>query len=213
MIEKCAVCGNEFEKITNQLCCSSDCKKERRASLDRQYYLNNKERIEEYKKNWARENQSRLKRTYRKHYENNKEKIIKRAANWKRNNPDKVKKAAKKYRENNKNKISEINKDYRERVKHNEDYKLKVRIRTNRRYHRIKKANGSYTDKDIKRIMKQQKNKCYWCKKKLDQYHIDHIIPISKGGNNTSGNICVSCPECNTSKGAKMPSEFIGRLF
>lgn len=38
--------------------------------------------------------------------------------------------------------------------------------------------------------------------------HGDHFIPWSKGGATTLANFVASCPRCNTSKGAKMPTVF-----
>ena len=37
-----------------------------------------------------------------------------------------------------------------------------------------------------------------------DHYHVDHIIPISAGGDEWDlSNLELSCPECNLKKGAK----------
>lgn len=55
--------------------------------------------------------------------------------------------------------------------------------------------------------------RCYWCRgptAKRDR-HIDHIIPIARGGSDTVGNLCVSCRPCNMSKHTKMPEEFSGQ--
>lgn len=54
---------------------------------------------------------------------------------------------------------------------------------------------------------------CYWCKKKTTPgfRHIDHIIPLSKGGPDSTGNLCVSCPPCNSRKGALSPEDFAGQ--
>jgi len=41
---------------------------------------------------------------------------------------------------------------------------------------------------------------CSYCGKVTKNYHMEHIVPLSKGGPNTLSNICVSCPTCNKSK-------------
>lgn len=74
-------------------------------------------------------------------------------------------------------------------------------------------AVGIHTSDDILMQIKSQKYKCWWCGKKLKQYHIDHRIPLAKGGTNWPGNIVIACPKCNLSKGAKMPHEWNGRLL
>jgi 5-methylcytosine-specific restriction endonuclease McrA len=47
--------------------------------------------------------------------------------------------------------------------------------------------------------------KCYYCKSRIlsSTLHWDHIIPLSKGGQHSVENLCVSCPTCNLTKGAK----------
>jgi 5-methylcytosine-specific restriction endonuclease McrA len=47
--------------------------------------------------------------------------------------------------------------------------------------------------------------RCYWCsvRFKPSQCHVDHIVPISSGGKNTIGNVCISCAKCNIRKRTK----------
>lgn len=40
-----------------------------------------------------------------------------------------------------------------------------------------------------------------------DYWHLDHVIPLSRGGNHTRKNVQVSHPNCNLSKKAKLPEE------
>jgi 5-methylcytosine-specific restriction endonuclease McrA len=63
---------------------------------------------------------------------------------------------------------------------------------------------------------------CYWCNKKLDKknigknIHLDHYVPLAKGGLNTIENIVISCSKCNMSKHSKDPIVFansIGKLL
>jgi|ERR1039458_9618992 5-methylcytosine-specific restriction endonuclease McrA len=74
------------------------------------------------------------------------------------------------------------------------------------------KADGFFTKDDVERIFKAQKGKCAYfmiCGHYLgDDYHIDHIVALSKGGTNWPRNIQLTCVECNCSKGAKAPTEF-----
>lgn len=46
---------------------------------------------------------------------------------------------------------------------------------------------------------------CQYCGKFGDT--IDHIIPKSRGGGNTWGNLCAACKDCNGSKGDLTPAE------
>lgn len=49
-------------------------------------------------------------------------------------------------------------------------------------------------------------NKCQMCGKK-ERLSFDHIIPITRGGDNSIGNLQPLCVSCNSSKGNKLPSE------
>jgi 5-methylcytosine-specific restriction endonuclease McrA len=56
----------------------------------------------------------------------------------------------------------------------------------------------------------QNQKLCYWCDKELNgKFHIDHIIPLSKGGGHTENNVVLSCRPCNASKHNLMPIEFL----
>lgn len=82
-------------------------------------------------------------------------------------------------------------------------------------------AFGSFTDDELVAQAKRQRNKCYWCGKKLGQrphsdYHPDHVLPISKSKDNSISNIVAACVKCNLSKNNKMPWEWSGnngRMF
>ena len=45
--------------------------------------------------------------------------------------------------------------------------------------------------------------KCLYCNKRLTNKNVtvDHIVPISKGGNNTQVNMIVCCKKCNNERG------------
>lgn len=73
---------------------------------------------------------------------------------------------------------------------------------------------GSISSADITAQYERQRGRCYWCEEKVGAtYHVDHVIPLALGGANTADNIVISCPTCNSSKGAKHPMDFAGRLL
>lgn len=88
-----------------------------------------------------------------------------------------------------------------------------MRTRAHNRRARVLAAGGVIRKQDVKLKLQQQGMKCYWCQKPLEKYHIDHVVPIAKGGTNGPENIACTCPECNWSKSDKMPWEFAGRLL
>lgn len=51
---------------------------------------------------------------------------------------------------------------------------------------------------------------CEWCgcKRVDDDFEIDHILSLSRGGTNDSGNLALTCPDCNRRKAEKHPATF-----
>lgn len=90
----------------------------------------------------------------------------------------------------------------------------KMRAQRARRRARVKAADGTFTDSDILRQGESQRWKCWWCGKRCKRkYHVDHLVPLARGGHNGPSNIVISCPTCNLSKHDKLPDEWIGKLF
>jgi 5-methylcytosine-specific restriction endonuclease McrA len=77
-------------------------------------------------------------------------------------------------------------------------------------------ATGSHTSAQIENLFLNQSGQCAIqpCGKRLvsegsGKYHIDHIIPLSRGGSDDISNISLICPFCNRSKGAKTMDEYL----
>jgi CRISPR/Cas system Type II protein with McrA/HNH and RuvC-like nuclease domain len=120
-------------------------------------------------------------------------------------------KQSKKYYDNlkyYKNKISEY------RSKNRSKFKLSQKISRAKRRARLRNAEGTFADSDILEKFKAQNGLCFYCYCSIeDKYHIDHIIPLAKGGNNNSSNIALTCAKCNLTKNAKPPMLWIEQTF
>lgn len=69
----------------------------------------------------------------------------------------------------------------------------------------------------IPELERKQRMKCAACNSCLSGgYHLDHIVPISKGGLHEVHNVQLLCPPCNLAKGSRMPiawAQANGRLL
>ena len=52
--------------------------------------------------------------------------------------------------------------------------------------------------------------KCAYCSASVtpNTGHVDHVVPIARGGSSERSNLVASCARCNLSKGAKLLSEW-----
>jgi 5-methylcytosine-specific restriction endonuclease McrA len=86
-----------------------------------------------------------------------------------------------------------------------------------RKYNTLRRCDGQFTPDDIERIRKAQKGRCAVCRKPLRRkYEIDHIKPVTKGGNSRPSNLQLLCLPCNRRKSNKDPIRFmeeLGRLL
>jgi len=65
-----------------------------------------------------------------------------------------------------------------------------------------------------RKAIEDPKVRCYLCGKliPIGHRHVDHIIPLSKGGTSLPSNLAVACDTCNLHKSDKLPEE-IGLLI
>jgi 5-methylcytosine-specific restriction endonuclease McrA len=81
--------------------------------------------------------------------------------------------------------------------------------RRNRRA-RAKDAGGTHTSADLASILHAQGNRCAYCRCALSKVekHVDHIVPLARGGSNGRENLQYLCRPCNQSKSARDPIEY-----
>jgi 5-methylcytosine-specific restriction endonuclease McrA len=125
------------------------------------------------------------------YYRDNKERVLKRSAIYHQSNRERSKENAKRWTAQNKEKRSAIN----------QTYKAKRRS--------WEKTGASYTE--LLQWKNSQEKVCYWCGVDCeDKFHVDHIMPLSKGGKHEIYNLAISCQPCNSRKSSKLPEEFAG---
>lgn len=95
-----------------------------------------------------------------------------------------------------------------------ESYRIRRRVAQQKYKARKLGASGAHTREDILRQCDSQRGLCWWCGKPVgDDWHADHLIPLSRGGSNGAENIVIACRHCNQSKNNRLPHEWIGRLL
>lgn len=114
--------------------------------------------------------------------------------------------AANKYNANHREEKRDYTKEYYETHPKNKQSRLAS-------YHKRRalklNSTGSYTQKDIQRILESQDCKCVGCQEDISKsFTIDHIVALSKGGSNLAENIQLLCLACNCQKGARSMEEW-----
>ena len=57
-------------------------------------------------------------------------------------------------------------------------------------------------DSIMDKKVRKQKNVCWYCARPITMAdHLDHLLPVSRGGNNDINNLVAACVECNMFKG------------
>lgn len=136
-----------------------------------EYFSKNKNNKDGYEK-WCK---SCVKEKYSKWREKNLDYDLKRKKEWREKNLD--------YDKNRKAIWSSKN-------------LVKRRMSYHKRNIKIKENSFYISEKEIKKILRSS---CFYCGSK-NNIQIDHIVPISKGGRHSIGNIVAACRSCNASK-------------
>ncbi len=167
--------------------------------IGRAYYRNNRERYRdyrlahsqsqrEYKKSWWQNNREhdRVRREARKERINEQRKIRYH------NNPDRAKERSRAYKQTH----PEYNKNY---SRANPEL---IRRKTAHRRARKKKAPGTYTVEQWEALKVRYEYTCLCCGRKEPEIKlsIDHVVPLTMGGDNTINNIQPLCLSCNSAK-------------
>lgn len=90
-------------------------------------------------------------------------------------------------------------------------------ISQNYKHRRRAQERAGISTRELADWKQAQAKVCYWCGVKCARsYHVDHYVPLAKGGKHEASNLVIACPSCNKTKQAKDPLLFarsVGRLF
>jgi len=161
----------------------ADCKACCSAS-NKKWAERNRERRSAYHKKWGEQNRERISALKKVYWEENREKLAKDKRDWQQNNPEKVAKINRKWTQNNPE---------------------KHRAQSQRR--RAAKALVGTFFISKKEIAKIYSSPCFYCGSK-GRITMDHVIPLSRGGWHSIGNLVAACKSCNSSKGTKTITEW-----
>lgn len=188
-MKKCSKCdtekslddfhNNRSKKDGKATECKS-CKKKQ----DIQYRLSNLEECKGYQSKYWKDNRKELGVKKMEYIANNKSAHLKRQHSW---------------YERNKADIKERTAQYKK------DHPEKYQMYNSRR--RAQKKTSLIENFDMLDVLNKYGNQCFYCQGKFD--HIDHYIPLSKGGSHTLDNVRPSCEKCNLEKSNKLPKEFL----
>jgi hypothetical protein len=62
--------------------------------------------------------------------------------------------------------------------------------------------------KDWLRTLRRYRGRCAYCGSKPDVIHMDHVVPLARGGRHAIGNLVPACASCNCSKGGRFVMEW-----
>ena len=152
----------------------------------KQYYLQNKEKIQKRTKECYKENKEQINKRHKKYRYINKEKIKKQQKDWRDKNKEKIAKRMKRWNKENKIKIRKWTREYQKnRKKKNINFKISSNLRT-RINIAIRKSDKSLStmfligceiDYLMFHIQEQFTHGMNW--NNYGQWHIDHKLPCA----------------------------------
>ena len=157
----------------------------------KQWMEANKERNIQRAKEWRSENPERNRANKNAWNQAHPEKARARAKQWAQNNPDKKRQLNRLWEIANPEKIRLKERNWRA---NNPQKVLKSNLRRRSRV----RAGGIYavSKKEIFAILSQP---CFYCGSR-DFPTVDHIVPVSRLGRHSIGNLIAACKSCNSSK-------------
>lgn len=181
---------------------------ETRRAYDKARYPDRREsELARHSKNWRDPEKGRVKRQYNSEYcKKNKKRLSENGRKWRQKNADYKRQYNLNYMLANPCKVRVWTKKW---SKKNPD-----KVKSYDVNRRARKLGATSNEAAVKQFFTWIKNQdyvtCTYCGKYIivKSVHIDHIIPLSRGGRHDPDNFAVSCGHCNQSKSDSLLSEW-----
>lgn len=113
------------------------------------------------------------------------------------------------WRDRNKKAVSEYQKQYRAKNKE----KIRAYRSTKKAIRRAIEEAG--VDNSVFLLWTQDQPKtCFYCGEDChSDFHVDHFMPLSRGGAHVLTNLRIACRQCNLRKSARDPAEWIEMVY
>lgn len=150
-----------------------------------------KQRRKQHRKTYKERHKETIRKQQKRYRQKNREKCVAATKRWILKHPERNKAFKKKYQD-----------------KHKAEAALKLKSR------RALIKGCTVDERGVNKFYQNARNKqwvsCYWCQTLVrgQDCHIDHIVPLAKGGRHAIDNLCTSCCVCNRSKSSKLPHEW-----
>lgn len=176
--------------------------RERKRARDKARYERDRERIRALNRTWYEANKEKASTARKQRYERDRERELARQRAY-----DEANRERKRSRER-----ADYRADPSKKRAYKEANRHIVRAHWRNREARKAGASGSHTTAEVEAMLEDQGGLCAYCEVPLDgTYHVDHMIPLSRGGSNGWENLAVVCVLCNLMKHAKTSEEYMER--
>lgn len=136
-------------------------------------------------------------------YATHRERLIRERVEWQRENKEAYNEIHANFRKRHGNRLRVYKRQWK--MNHPEAVRLSGNNYRRNRAAKLNQAGGIHTQADLDVIYEQQNERCAYCGIPVFwdipyDLHVDHIVPIEKGGTGSPDNLFIACAECNREK-------------
>jgi hypothetical protein len=197
-------------------------KSSHKKEYNREYYKRNKEKRNNSYKDWYEKNRDKVLKESKLYYQDNRDRILERQKEYYRKNKEELSEKCKNHRQENQEKYrikdqENYQKHKGKKLEYAKNYRqshpeIKRAAESKRRARKAQAPTEPWTHEEI---ALQGTGFCPYCGKEIGLVynpkviHIDHIVPLSRGGSNLKENLEAVCCSCNMKKHDKTKEEFL----